>query len=98
MFGRNGVVYLENSICDFRNSTRFKPALLLRSICFCGVFLAMSLTGLPLLAQNLQVGDIHGQVTDDSGALLPDTTVKLTSPALLTPRTATTDKGGLLSI
>lgn len=94
MFRRNGAVYPKSSGLDLENFIQFKLATLLRSIGVCGVFLAMILASLPLLAQNLQVGDIHGQVTDDSGALLPDAVVKLTSPALLAPRTATTDKGG----
>jgi len=45
-------------------------------------------------SQSLQVGTIEGKVTDQSGAIVPGVTVTLTSPVLLTPRTAVTDSVG----
>jgi len=47
-----------------------------------------------LSAQNNQTGNIHGIVTDQSGALIPGVTVSLSSPALIVPQTAVTDEAG----
>src|SRR5690348_15133646 len=46
------------------------------------------------LAQSLQTGNITGKVSDNTGARAPGVTVTLTSPVLITPRTATTDPEG----
>src|SRR5256885_16204595 len=45
-------------------------------------------------AQSLQVGTIEGRVVDQSGAIVPGVTVTLTSPVLLSPRSAVTDAAG----
>jgi hypothetical protein len=44
--------------------------------------------------QSNQVGSIHGQVTDTTGAVIAGVKVALTSPALLVPQEATSDAGG----
>jgi Carboxypeptidase regulatory-like domain len=46
------------------------------------------------IAQSLQVGTIEGRVVDQSGAIVPGVTVTLTSPILLSPRSAVTDAAG----
>jgi hypothetical protein len=46
------------------------------------------------LAQSLQTGTVTGKVTDNTGARAPGVTVTLTSPVLITPKTATTDSQG----
>src|SRR5579864_2564238 len=45
-------------------------------------------------AQNNQFGNIHGTVTDASGAQVPGVTVTLTSPALLAPQSTSADASG----
>jgi hypothetical protein len=45
-------------------------------------------------AQSLQVGTIAGTVVDTSNAMVPGVAVTLTSPVLLTPRTAVTNSNG----
>ena len=62
-------------------------------------FVAVLLTGLAFLpvdlhAQGMQTGAIVGKVSDNTGARMPGVVVTLTSPVLLTPRTATTDAEG----
>jgi len=47
-----------------------------------------------LHAQNNQTGNIHGIVTDESGAAMPGVTVTLASPALVVPETTVTDPSG----
>jgi len=58
--------------------------------------LLVALTLVPSLAraQALQTGDIRGRALDTSGAVLPGVTVTLTSPVLITPKTAITDAQG----
>ena len=58
--------------------------------------LLVALTFVPALvsAQALQTGDIRGRALDTSGAVLPGVAVTLTSPVLITPRTAVTDSQG----
>lgn len=46
-------------------------------------------------AQTLQVGTIHGRVTDESGSAMPGVTAVLSSPALLQPVTVIADGAGL---
>jgi hypothetical protein len=46
-------------------------------------------------AQALQTGNVTGKVTDNTGARAPGVTVTMTSPVLITPRTATTDAEGI---
>jgi hypothetical protein len=46
------------------------------------------------LAQSLQTGNIIGKVSDNTGARAPGVTVTLTSPVLITARTASTDQEG----
>ncbi len=60
----------------------------------CVLSLSATFGARQLSAQTLQVGDIHGQLTDPSSAALLGATVTLTSPALLVPRTAVTDSYG----
>ena len=62
-------------------------------------FVAVLLTDLAFLpvdlhAQGMQTGAIVGKVSDNTGARMPGVVVTLTSPVLLTPRTATTDAEG----
>jgi len=45
-------------------------------------------------AQALQTGDIRGRALDSSGGVLPGVAVTLTSPVLISPKTATTDAQG----
>ncbi len=45
-------------------------------------------------AQALQTGDIRGRALDSSGGVLPGVAVTLTSPVLISPKTATTDPQG----
>src|SRR5262245_38833959 len=45
-------------------------------------------------AQALQTGDIRGRALDTSGAVLPGVAVTLTSPVLISPKTAVTDAQG----
>jgi hypothetical protein len=47
-----------------------------------------------VFAQNNQFGNIHGVVSDSSGAQMPGVAITLTSPALLAPRSAPSDSGG----
>jgi hypothetical protein len=54
----------------------------------------MAATVSSVFAQNNQYGNIHGVVTDSSGAQIPGATVTLSSPALLAPRSAPSDSGG----
>ena len=58
--------------------------------------LLLALTLVPSLvgAQTMQTGDIRGRALDSSGAVLPGAAVTLTSPVLITPKTATTDSQG----
>jgi Carboxypeptidase regulatory-like domain len=49
---------------------------------------------LPLLLAQNQTGNIHGRVTDPSGAAIPGVTITLTSPALLVPQKTTADAAG----
>src|SRR5262245_18608408 len=58
------------------------------------ILLFVSAFAAPAFSQSLQVGTIEGKVTDQSGAIVPGVTVTLTSPVLLTPRTAVTDSVG----
>ena len=57
------------------------------------LLLLVAFTFLPsiLEAQVLQTGDIRGRAMDTSGGVLSGVTVTLTSPVLITPKTATTD-------
>lgn len=56
------------------------------------LLLPLATTG---FAQSLQVGTIEGKVVDQSGGVVPGVTVTLTSPVLLSPRSAVTDQGGV---
>src|SRR6516225_9374890 len=47
-----------------------------------------------VFAQNNQFGNIHGVVTDSSGAQMPGVVLTVTSPVLLAPRSAPSDSGG----
>ena len=51
-------------------------------------------SAVPASAQSLQTGILTGKVSDNTGARTPGVLVTLTSPALLTPRTAHTDSEG----
>lgn len=67
---------------------RVGPALIRASF-----LLAICLSGL-LWAQVSITGKITGVVSDSSGAVVPNATVKVTSPALMAPRTARTQSDG----
>jgi hypothetical protein len=54
------------------------------------------LTASPSFAQIL-AGEIHGRVTDTSGAVLPGVTVTVTGPSLIRPETAITSATGAYS-
>ncbi|HTI38920.1 MAG TPA: TonB-dependent receptor [Vicinamibacterales bacterium] len=58
--------------------------------------LLLALTLVPAIAagQALQTGDIRGKAQDASGAVLPGVAVTLSSPVLISPKTATTDQQG----
>ena len=58
------------------------------------LLLALALAPAAVTGQALQTGDIRGRAMDGSGAVLPGVTVTLTSPVLITPKTATTDPQG----
>ena len=58
--------------------------------------LAWSLCAIPAVAQML-TGEIHGRVTDVSGAVLPGVTVSVIGPALIRPETAVTTDTGAFS-
>jgi hypothetical protein len=60
------------------------------------VFLGIILLGAAVsaAAQNNQMGNIHGIVTDQSAGAIPGATVTLTSPALLVAQTTVTDGDG----
>src|ERR1041385_2363781 len=47
-----------------------------------------------VFAQTSTTGSIEGTVTDPNGAAVPGITVKVTSPNLISPQTATTDNNG----
>ncbi len=65
-----------------------------RSLTFRIFVLAATLFPSHEWAQTMQVGDIHGQLTDQSGAIVPGALINLTSPALIVPRSATSDESG----
>src|SRR5215471_11299896 len=60
------------------------------------IALAAILPAVPISsrAQNNQTGNIHGVVTDQSGALIPGITITLTSPVLIVPQVTLTDEAG----
>jgi hypothetical protein len=59
------------------------------------VLLLCLVSGAPILrAQSGQSGDIHGVVTDNTGAVIGDVAAILTGPALVVPRKTTTDASG----
>jgi hypothetical protein len=58
------------------------------------LLLALALVPAAVTGQALQTGDIRGRAMDGSGAVLPGVTVTLTSPVLITPKTAITDPQG----
>jgi hypothetical protein len=57
------------------------------------LFLVLA-TPTPSASQTLQVGTIAGTIIDPSGGVVPGVTVTLTSPALVTRRSAVTDSAG----
>lgn len=65
-----------------------------RSACVCVAVLLFSLAA---LAQTLEKGAIAGTVTDPSGAVVPNATVKITHLGTGETRTVTTDAGGYYS-
>src|SRR5689334_5392929 len=56
--------------------------------------LMLSASSLPVAAQGVQTGTIRGTVHDDQGLAVPGVTVTVTSPALQSPRSNTTDTSG----
>lgn len=60
---------------------------------FCVVLVAVFLSAGSARAQT-QTGEIYGKVTDQSGAVMPGTTVTLTSPALLQPQSTISAASG----
>ncbi len=58
------------------------------------VFTAVVLLSLSCVAQTIEKGAISGTVTDPSGAVVPNATVKITHVATGDTRTVTTDAGG----
>lgn len=62
-----------------------------RSVYVCVAVLLLSLAS---LAQTIEKGAISGTVTDPSGAVVPNATVKITHVGTGETRTATTDSGG----
>jgi hypothetical protein len=58
------------------------------------LLVALCASGGMTFAQSLQTGTIAGKVSDNTGGRAPGVTVTLTSPVLITPRTATTDSTG----
>jgi len=56
---------------------------------------ALALSGVTGFAQNTNSGDIRGTVTDATGAVIPDTTVKVEDVDKGVVRTYTTDSAGL---
>ena len=59
----------------------------------CGVLIAVFVVAGSVQAQT-QTGEIFGRVTDQSGAVMPGTTVTLTSPALLQPQSTFASASG----
>src|ERR1043165_3549989 len=59
-----------------------------------GVFAVFSLMFLPLSFAQKTTGDIHGTVTDQTGAAIPGCSLTLTDPATGTTRKATSDAQG----
>ncbi len=58
------------------------------------VFLTIFLAYAGIALGQAQTGSVYGQVTDASGALMPNVKVTLTSSALIQPMTATTSSAG----
>jgi hypothetical protein len=61
---------------------------------FVSVLLLLVTGSVPASAQSAN-GNIHGTITDQSGAALPGVTVTLTSPALLVAQSAVSDAAGV---
>jgi outer membrane receptor protein involved in Fe transport len=60
--------------------------------------MCLSLFAIGAMAQTANTGAIEGTVLDPNGAVVPNATVTVTGPGLLSPRTATTDERGHYSI
>ena len=60
--------------------------------------MCLSLFAVGAMAQTATTGAIEGTVLDPNGAVVPNATVTVTGPGLLSPRTATTDDRGHYSI
>jgi hypothetical protein len=62
-------------------------------LCSAAVFFSVTSVSSTAWAQ-AQSGEIFGQVTDDTGGVIPGVSVTLTSPALITPQTVVTVETG----
>jgi hypothetical protein len=60
----------------------------------CVLLLFISVAAPTLLAQSAATGNIHGRVADSSGHPIANVAITLTSPAILQPRTSTSDATG----
>ncbi|MEO8433750.1 MAG: TonB-dependent receptor [Pyrinomonadaceae bacterium] len=60
--------------------------------------LCLGLFAVSATAQSVSTGSIAGTVLDTAGAAVPGATVRVTSPNLISPQTATTDDSGRYSI
>ncbi len=60
--------------------------------------MCLALFAVNAMAQTATTGSLEGTVLDPNGAVVPNATVTVTGPGLLSPRTATTDERGHYSI